>query len=116
MRNITGNTIQTSSGNISSFSGNIQTINGTVVGKSGSFQSLAITGTYLRPEAPTTQGCYIGQATNGYTAIELCSNPQFQSHIDFTVPSSKFKGRLLYDFQRMKCGSMLIQILPLEWF
>ena len=54
--NITGNTVQTSSGNISPFSGNIQTIQGSVVGKSGSFQSLAITGTQFRPESPTTQG------------------------------------------------------------
>ena len=60
----------------------IQTVQGSVVGKSGSFHSLAITGSYLRPEAPTTQGCYMGQATNGYTTIELCSNPLFQSHID----------------------------------
>ena len=95
---ITGGTLQTLNGNISSFSGNIETVQGAVVGKAGSFQSLAITGTSLRPESPTTQGCYIGQATNGYTAIEICSNPSFQSHIDFTVPNSNFKGRLLYDF------------------
>jgi hypothetical protein len=95
---ITGGSLQTLNGNISSFSGNIETVQGAVVGKAGSFQSLAITGTSLRPEAPTTQGCYIGQATNGYTAIEICSDPLYQSRIDFTVPNSNYKGRLLYDF------------------
>ena len=40
----------------------------------------------------------MGQATTSYTTIEICSNPSYQSHIDFTVPNSKFKGRLLYDF------------------
>jgi hypothetical protein len=95
---ITGGSLQTLNGNISSFSGNIETVQGAVVGKAGSFQSLAITGTSLRPENPTTQGCYIGQATTGYTGIEICSDPLYQSRIDFTVPNSNFKGRLLYDF------------------
>ncbi|MFM7981986.1 MAG: hypothetical protein ACKPKO_21975 [Candidatus Fonsibacter sp.] len=33
------------------------------------FQTLEITGTTRRPQTPTVQGCCIGQATTGYTAI-----------------------------------------------
>ncbi|MFM7988124.1 MAG: hypothetical protein ACKPKO_53310 [Candidatus Fonsibacter sp.] len=70
----------------------------TITGEVGAFQSLSITGTTGRPQTPTVQGCYIGQATTGYTAIELCSNPIYQSFIDFTVPNSDYKGRLLYNY------------------
>ncbi|MFM7989830.1 MAG: hypothetical protein ACKPKO_62000, partial [Candidatus Fonsibacter sp.] len=41
--------------------------------RSGSFQNLTVTGTSGRPQTPTAQGCYIGQASLGYTAIELVS-------------------------------------------
>ncbi|MFM7988474.1 MAG: hypothetical protein ACKPKO_55095, partial [Candidatus Fonsibacter sp.] len=66
----------------------------------------AITGTSGRPQTPTAQGCYIGQASSGYTAIELVSGvgTTFQTYINFTEPHVDFKGRIIYtngtnDFQ-----------------
>ncbi|MFM7990618.1 MAG: hypothetical protein ACKPKO_65985 [Candidatus Fonsibacter sp.] len=71
---------------------------GTITGKVCAFQYLSITGTTGRPHTPTARGCYIGQATTSYTTIELCSNPLYQSFIDFTVPNSDYEGRLLYNY------------------
>ncbi|MFM7982849.1 MAG: hypothetical protein ACKPKO_26355 [Candidatus Fonsibacter sp.] len=52
-------------------------------------RSLAITGTSGSLQTPTSQGCYIGQASSGYTAIELVSGvgTSYQSYIDFTEPN-----------------------------
>ncbi|MFM7989040.1 MAG: hypothetical protein ACKPKO_57980, partial [Candidatus Fonsibacter sp.] len=55
---------------------------------------------------PTAQGCYIGQSSSGYTAIELVSGvgTTYQTYIDITEPNVDFKGRTIYtnstnDFQ-----------------
>ncbi|MFM7988179.1 MAG: hypothetical protein ACKPKO_53590, partial [Candidatus Fonsibacter sp.] len=79
----------------------ITTSNGTITGR-----SLAITGTVGRPQIPTAQGCYIGQASTGYTAIELVSGvgTTYQTYIDFTELNVDFRGRIIYtnatnDFQ-----------------
>ncbi|MFM7981123.1 MAG: hypothetical protein ACKPKO_17575, partial [Candidatus Fonsibacter sp.] len=48
--------------------GSITSSTGTMTGR-----SLAITGANGIPHTPTTQGCYIGQASSGCTAIELVS-------------------------------------------
>jgi len=63
----------------------------------GSFNTLSITGTTLRPSIPTSIGCYIGQAADNDTAIELCSLSANKSYIDFTQPNTDFKGRIIYN-------------------
>ena len=69
-----------SAGGTISTSGNITASAGTITGK-----TLAITGTSGRPQIPTAQGCYIGQASSGYTAIELVSGvgTTYQTYIFF---------------------------------
>ncbi|MFM7982042.1 MAG: hypothetical protein ACKPKO_22255 [Candidatus Fonsibacter sp.] len=59
--------------------------------------NLAIAGTSGRPQIPTAQGCYIGQASSGYTAIELVFGvgTSYQTYIDFTEPTVCFKGRII---------------------
>ncbi|MFM7980801.1 MAG: hypothetical protein ACKPKO_15925, partial [Candidatus Fonsibacter sp.] len=68
--------------------------------------TLAVTGTTGIPQIPTAQGCYIGQSSSGYTAIELVSGvgTTYQTYIDFTEPTVDYKGRIIYtsatnDFQ-----------------
>ncbi|MFM7827462.1 MAG: hypothetical protein ACKO82_07620, partial [Acidimicrobiaceae bacterium] len=97
---ISSGTTLSASGTIST-SGNITASAGTITGR-----NLAITGTSGRPQTPTAQGCYIGQSSVGYTAIELVSavGTTFQTYIDFTEPNVDFKGRIIYsnganDFQ-----------------
>ncbi|MFM7986452.1 MAG: hypothetical protein ACKPKO_44785, partial [Candidatus Fonsibacter sp.] len=61
-------------------------------------KALAITGTSGRPQIPTAQGCYIGQASSGYTAIELVYGvgTTYQTYIDFTEPNVGCRGRVIY--------------------
>jgi len=89
--------ITTTTGNITTTNGNIQSIQGSVSGVYGSFNTLSITGTTLRPSIPTSIGCYIGQAADNDTAIELCSLSANKSYIDFTQPNTDFKGRIIYN-------------------
>ena len=63
--NITTNGTITAAGNISSTAG--------VTGVVGTFSWIACTGASGRPLTPTAQGVYIGSASIGSTAIELCS-------------------------------------------
>ncbi|MFM7982788.1 MAG: hypothetical protein ACKPKO_26040, partial [Candidatus Fonsibacter sp.] len=81
--------------------GSITSSTGTLTGR-----SLVTTGTIGRPQIPTAQGCYISQASSGYTAIELVSGvgTTYQTYIDFTEPNIDFRGRIIYtngtnDFQ-----------------
>ncbi|MFM7988194.1 MAG: tail fiber domain-containing protein, partial [Candidatus Fonsibacter sp.] len=59
---------------------------------------------YLK--TPTSQCGYIGQASSGYSAIELVSGvgTTYQTYIHFTEPNVEFRGRITYsngtnDFQ-----------------
>ena len=88
----TGN-ITTTTGNISSTSGNIQTLQGTVSGKNGSFQTLSITGTPKMAQ-PTDPGVYIGLDSTSAGGIEICASSL--QYIDFTIPLTDYKGRILY--------------------
>ncbi|MFM7989696.1 MAG: hypothetical protein ACKPKO_61325, partial [Candidatus Fonsibacter sp.] len=90
-----------SAGGTISTVGNITASAGTITGR-----SLAVTGTTGRLQIPTAQGCYIGQASSGYTAIELVSGvgTTYQTYVDVTEPNVYFRGRIIYrngtnDFQ-----------------
>ena len=77
---------------ISSSTGNMSTngaitATGNITGKTGLF-----TGTG-KPIAPTAAGVYIGLDTTTAGGIEICSSTQ--QYIDFTIPSSDFKGRMI---------------------
>jgi hypothetical protein len=74
-------------GNIST-NGTITAV-GNITGKTGLF-----TGTG-KPTAPTAAGVYIGLDNTSAGGIEICSS--FLQYIDFTVPSSDFKGRMVYN-------------------
>ena len=92
--------ISTTEGSISTTNGNIFTTNGNIwgtdiTGAAGTFSWIACTGTSGRPLTPTAQGVYIGSASIGSTAIELCATGN--QHIDFTTPNVEFQGRELYD-------------------
>ncbi|MFM7983480.1 MAG: hypothetical protein ACKPKO_29560, partial [Candidatus Fonsibacter sp.] len=97
---INAGTTLSASGTISTI-GNIIASAKTITGR-----SLAITGTSGRPQPPTAQGCSKGQASSGFTAIELVSGvgTTYQTYIDFTEPNVYFRGRIIYtnstnDFQ-----------------
>ncbi|MFM7980932.1 MAG: hypothetical protein ACKPKO_16595 [Candidatus Fonsibacter sp.] len=89
---ISAGTNLSASGNITATIG-ITSSTGTITGK-----TLAITRTSGRPQIPTAQGCYIGQASSGYTAIELVSGvgTSYQTYINFTEPNLDFRGRIIY--------------------
>ena len=44
-----------------------------------------------KPTTPTAAGVFIGLDTTAAAGIELCSTSL--QYVDFTVPSSEFKGR-----------------------
>ena len=77
--------ISTTEGSISTTNGNIFTTNGNIWGKGGTFSWIACTGTSGRPLTPTAQGVYIGSASIGSAAIELCATGN--QYIDFTTPN-----------------------------
>ncbi|MFM7990458.1 MAG: hypothetical protein ACKPKO_65185, partial [Candidatus Fonsibacter sp.] len=65
-------------------------------------RNLAITGISGRPQIPTAQGCYIGQASSGHTVIELVSGvgTTYQTYIDFTEPNVCVRGRFLHEWNQ----------------
>ena len=90
-----------SAGGTASTVGNITASAGTITGR-----TLAITGTSGIHQITTAQCCYIGQASSGYTAIELVSGvgTTYQTYIDVTEPNVGFRRRIIYtngtnDFQ-----------------
>ena len=76
-----------STGNITT-NGTI-TASGSINGKHGPF-----TGTG-QPLAPTAAGVYFGLDTAAAAGIEICSSSM--QFIDFTIPSSDYKGRMIYN-------------------
>ena len=66
-----------------------------ITGSVGTFTLIACTGTSGRPTTPTAQGVYVGSASIGSAAIELCSAGN--QYIDFTAPNVELYGRQFYD-------------------
>ena len=76
-----------STGNMSA-NGTI-TAAGSINGTTGTFTGIG------KPTDPTVKGVYMGLDTTAAAGIVMCSSSM--QYIDFTIPSSDYKGRMIYN-------------------
>ena len=93
---ISGGSITTHTGHISSTSGKQPTINGTIACKNLSCQHLPCAGTDGKTTTPTSAGVHMGMDSCAVGGIDICS-AQLQ-YVDFNAASFDYGRRLLYEY------------------